>query len=76
MAMVSSTGKEVAGISVDSWGVDYVLLDADGKLISPAFYYRDSRNKASSQAVQKRLECKDIYEETGLQFINSNTVFQ
>jgi rhamnulokinase len=76
MAMVSSLGKEVVGISVDSWGVDYVLLDADGELISPAFHYRDSRNKASSKAVLKRLEWKEIYEETGLQFINFNTLFQ
>ena len=74
--MVSSLGKEVVGISVDSWGVDYVLLDADGKLISPAFHYRDSRNKASSKAVLKRLEWKEIYEETGLQFIDFNTLFQ
>ena len=76
MAMVSSIGEEVVGISVDSWGVDYVLLDADGELISPAFHYRDSRNKASSKAVLKRLEWKEIYEETGLQFINFNTLFQ
>ena len=74
--MVSSTGEEVVGISVDSSGVDDVLLDTDGKLISPVFHYRDSRNKASSQVVQKRLEWKDIYEETGLQLIDFNTVFQ
>lgn len=53
-----------------------MLLDADGELISPAFHYRDSRNKASSKAVLKRLEWKEIYEETGLQFINFNTLFQ
>ncbi|MFP6886012.1 MAG: rhamnulokinase, partial [Opitutales bacterium] len=51
MRKVSSLGEEIVGISVDSWGVDYVLLDADGDLIPPTFHYRDSRNKAASEAV-------------------------
>src|SRR5688500_835012 len=45
----------IDGISVDSWGVDYVLLDAEGKLMEPTFHYRDPRSGAGVDAVLKRV---------------------
>ena len=67
---------QIEGVSVDSWGVDYVLLDDAGEIMPPAFHYRNERNKAAAEAMLQRIPWEEIYEETGLQFIAFNTLFQ
>jgi rhamnulokinase len=66
----------IDGISVDSWGVDYVLLDEAGKLIDPTYHYRDPRSQAGVDALLKRVPWERVFEETGIQFMPINTVFQ
>ena len=66
----------IASISTDSWGVDYVLVDAAGEFLSPAFHYRDARTARGVDKVRSRIEWKDIFEETGIQFMPLNTIFQ
>jgi len=65
----------VASIGVDTWGVDYGLLDERGTLIAPPFSYRDART-AGYRAVVDRIGEARLYELTGLQLEPYNTIFQ
>lgn len=63
------------GISVDSWGVDYVLVNAVHPMISPPFHYRDDRTAATYERVRERVSSELIFEETGIQFMPINTIY-
>jgi rhamnulokinase len=65
----------VLGISVDSWGVDYVLLNAVHPMISPPFHYRDDRTAATYEMVRASVGTELIFEETGIQFMPINTIY-
>src|SRR5262245_17816278 len=67
---------EIASISTDSWGVDYVLVDGSGKVMSPAFHYRDPRTARGTENIKARVDWETIFEETGIQFMPLNTLFQ
>jgi rhamnulokinase len=69
-------GNTVAGIGVDSWGVDFGLLDADGSLIENPYHYRDSRTNGVMEKAFELLSKREIYENTGLQFMQLNSVYQ
>ena len=66
----------LSSISTDSWGVDYVLLDREDRLMSPAFHYRDARTARGVAEVQRRLDGRTLFEETGIQFMPLNTIYQ
>ncbi len=63
-------------IGVDTWAVDYALLDKDNKLIGDVFSYRDSRTKQAADDVHRIISFKKLYERTGIQFQPFNTVYQ
>jgi rhamnulokinase len=65
----------LASIGVDTWGVDYGLLDGRGNLVAPPFSYRDSRTDGY-EAVADRIGRTALYETTGLQLQPFNTLFQ
>jgi len=65
----------ISGISTDSWGVDYVLLDAKGQALGQPYCYRDARTADSPARLFKKLPFADIYQETGIQFMAINTLF-
>jgi sugar (pentulose or hexulose) kinase len=69
-------GAEVAGIGVDSWGVDFGLIGADGKLIENPYHYRDSRTDTMVQKACEMMGKRRIYECTGIQFMQLNSVYQ
>lgn len=66
----------LAGIGVDTWGVDYGLLDAGGNLVGLPFHYRDKRTEGMINAVYARIPRAAVYERTGTQTISINTLFQ
>jgi len=66
----------VASISTDSWGLDYVLFDQNGKIIGPTFHYRDARTGRGVENVKARIDWGDLFGETGIQFMPINTVYQ
>ena len=66
----------LASISTDSWGVDYVLLDAEGSIIPPTFHYRDSRTEQGVGNAYAKTDWNTIFAETGIQFLPFNTIFQ
>jgi len=66
----------VAGIGVDSWGLDYGLVDSEGKLLENPYHYRDSRTEGIYEKAFALMKKRDIYQNTGLQFLPFNTVYQ
>ncbi|MEJ1201883.1 MULTISPECIES: FGGY-family carbohydrate kinase [unclassified Streptomyces] len=66
----------VVSIGVDTWAVDYGLLDADGVLLGTPYHYRDSRTDDAAQRVRPRVGPEELYRITGLQHLPFNTVFQ
>ena len=72
---ISKRNLPIAGVSVDSWGVDYVLLNAVHPMISPPFHYRDERTASTYEKVRESIGSKLIFEETGIQFMPINTIY-
>ena len=66
----------IASIGVDSWGVDYVLLDARLQRVGQAVCYRDDRTKGKIEQVTARMPRAEIYRRTGMQFQPFNTFYQ
>jgi rhamnulokinase len=66
----------LASISTDSWGVDYVLYDERGLIMPPVWCYRDSRTAYGVENVNAQVDWPAIYEETGIQFMALNTLYQ
>ena len=66
----------VDGIGVDSWAVDYALLDADGALLANPVHYRDARTDGVAAAVDALVPPAELYALTGVQRLPFNTVYQ
>ena len=73
---VKKYGDAVVSVGVDTWGVDYGLLDAQGKLLDAPFQYRDKRTQGMEEEACRRMPRREIYERTGIQFMFFNTLFQ
>ncbi len=71
---VSKYGK-IESLSIDTWGVDYVLMKGD-EAVMPVYAYRDLRTDASSAAVHEIIPHSELYARTGTQFNKFNTVYQ
>lgn len=63
-------------VSVDTWGVDYALLDENGELLANPICYRDDRTDGMIEEFEKSLGRELIYEETGIQFMFFNSLYQ
>ncbi len=63
-------------IGIDTWGVDFGLLRKDGTLIENPIHYRDKRNDGMAQKAKKYMSHEEMYDITGIQFMDFNTVFQ
>ncbi|MBX5456443.1 MAG: rhamnulokinase [Thermogemmatispora sp.] len=63
-------------IGVDTWGVDYALLDDQGLLLGLPFHYRDRRTEGLMEEVFARVPREEIYAQTGIQFMPINTLYQ
>ena len=66
----------IAGIGVDSWGVDFGLLDDNGNLVENPWHYRDGRTNGMLDAAFQLMPQREIYEHTGIQFMQLNTAYQ
>jgi rhamnulokinase len=65
-----------ASIGVDTWGVDFALLDKHGMLLGEPFHYRDSRTDGVMEEAFKLVPRAEIFEQTGIQFLPFNTLYQ
>ncbi len=66
---------DIVSLSVDTWGVDYVLLKGD-EPVPPCYAYRDSRTEAVIPRVHEKMPFSALYAETGIQFQPFNTIYQ
>lgn len=73
---VATHGAALSGIGVDTWGVDFGLLDASDALLGNPVHYRDKRNEGMMDAALATVPRREIFGSTGLQFLPFNTLFQ
>ena len=66
---------EIGSFSVDTWGVDYVLMKG-GEPVLPCYAYRDSRTETAIPKVHEQMSFSDLYRRTGIQFQPFNTIYQ
>ena len=71
-----AVGASIASIGVDSWGVDYALLDAEGRLIEEPICYRDERTADAIEEVLAVVPRGELFGSTGIQFQPFNTLYQ
>lgn len=72
----AACGERVVSIGIDTWAVDYGLVDADGAMAALPHSYRDDRTAAVVPLVHRRLEEAALYATTGLQHLPFNTLYQ
>lgn len=66
---------KIESVAIDTWGVDYVLLNGD-KEILPCYAYRDGRTKESSNLVHNIVPFSELYSKTGIEFNEFNSIYQ
>lgn len=72
----SVIGKIPESVAIDTWGVDYVLLDEKNEVLKPVYCYRDSRTEKTVPLVESVLSFDELYSRTGIQKQNFNTIYQ
>lgn len=76
---ISSTRSRLVdpnSVGVDTWGVDFALLDDNGELLGNPHHYRDPRTERAFEEVLRRFSKEEIYFRTGIQFLRLNTLYQ
>lgn len=71
-----AAGKIPVSVGIDTWAVDFVLLDENDALIGDAVAYRDSRTEGMKEIVNTRIPAEELYSRTGIQYQPFNTVYQ
>ena len=69
-------GKVPYSVGIDTWGVDYALLDENDKAIGGTYCYRDSRTEATIPEVHEKIAFEKLFAKTGIAFATFNTVYQ
>ena len=67
---------EIKSIGIDTWGVDYALLDKNGRILGNPYMYRDHRTDSAMEEVFDIISKDEIYRKTGIQFAQFNTLYQ
>ncbi len=73
---LAASGNDLSSVGIDTWGVDFGLLDEKGRLLANPVHYRDRRNQGMMQKVFKIISRPKIFHATGIQFLPFNTLFQ
>ncbi len=76
MRACKEAGKIPVSMGIDTWGVDYALIDASGKTVAPTYAYRDSRTEGMDREVYSIIPEDELYAKTGIQRAIYNTIFQ
>lgn len=71
-----TAGKIPVSMGVDTWGVDFVLLDSEDKVLGPTVGYRDKRTAGMDEEVYKVIKEEELYRRTGIQKQIFNTIYQ
>ncbi len=75
LRLAARRGLPIASVSVDSWGLDCVLFDAQGEVIAPVFHYRDPRTERGVKALFAKVPWERVFAETGIQFMPINHLY-
>jgi len=75
-AAADEYGDAVESVGVDTWGVDFALLGRGDELLGNPYNYRDARTRGAMQRAFKTVSREEIFEATGLQFMELNTLYQ
>lgn len=73
---IDAAGIALDAVGIDSWGVDFVLLDAAGQMLGDAVAYRDARTDGVPERVWQQLSRDEIYRRSGIQFLKFNSLYQ
>ena len=73
---VQKYGSQVVSVGVDTWGVDYALLDPNDELVGNPYHYRDKRTEGMFEVAFQKVPRDEIYRRTGIQFMRLNTLYQ
>jgi rhamnulokinase len=73
---ISTSRYSLASLALDTWGVDFGLLDQDGKLLGDPQHYRDARTDGMLAEAFMRIPREQIFAQTGIQFMQLNTLYQ
>ena len=76
LAKIAARGVAIESIGIDTWGVDFALFGKDGALLRLPYCYRDPHTTDAPEEFFKRMPRKVLYEKTGIQIMNFNSVFQ
>jgi len=76
LMLCASEHGQPAGVGVDAWGVDFALLDRRGALLGNPYHYRDRRTEGMMEEAFRRVPRQEIFERTGIQFMQINTLYQ
>ena len=71
-----SASSGIVSLGIDTWGVDYGLLDRNDRLVGLPYHYRDSRNDTMIAEAFRRVPREEVFAATGIQFMQLNTLFQ
>jgi rhamnulokinase len=69
-------GRALSGIGVDTWGVDFALLDRHGALLANPYHYRDGRTDGMLREAFRRVPRENVFAQTGIQVMQINTLYQ
>jgi rhamnulokinase len=69
-------GKRIVSVGVDTWGVDFVLLNKDDELLGHPYHYRDGRTRGMMERTFKKVPRAEVFQQSGLQFMELNTLYQ
>jgi rhamnulokinase len=72
----SAAKYSLTSLAIDTWGVDFALLDKNNSLLSNPFHYRDNRTDGMLEEAFKRMPRAEIFANTGIQFMQFNTLYQ
>lgn len=76
MKRCKELGKIPSTMGVDTWGVDFILIDGEGKALGDAVAYRDSRTAGMDEAAARLIPPEELYARTGIQKQIFNTIYQ
>ena len=69
-------GVELKSIGIDTWGCDFAYFGKDGQLLGLPYCYRDSHTEGAQEKFFEKMPAKDVYDRTGIQFMDFNSLFQ
>jgi rhamnulokinase len=76
LKVAKAVGIEECTLGIDTWAVDYVLIDKKGNRMQEVYAYRNERSKTAIADIKRKISLENIYKKTGIQLLHFNTLFQ